>query len=108
MPDSVAPRLDQAIKGIDHVVIEVGDAAAGETFYAGLLGFAPAGRDRWPVAGRSAVLAAPSGQHLVLAEATPRNDPRLGATHQAYRLDQAARDRIAAAHASEIKTYGED
>src|SRR4051812_46971888 len=108
MPDSVASRLDQAIKGIGYVVIEVGDAAAAERFYAELLGFAPAGRDRWPGAARSASLAAPSGQHLVLAEASPRNDPRIGAAHQAYRLDPALRARIAQARQADLHAYRED
>jgi len=108
MPDSVAQHLDQAIKGIGYVVIEVGDAAAAERFYAELLGFKPAGRDRWPGAGRSAALAAPSGQHLVLAESHPRNDPRLAAAHQAYRIDPAARARIEAARQAELHDYRED
>jgi catechol 2,3-dioxygenase-like lactoylglutathione lyase family enzyme len=108
MPDSVAQHLDQAIKGIGYVVIEVGDAAAAGRFYAELLGFAPAGRDRWPGAGRSATLAAPSGQHLVLAESRPRNDPRLAAAHQAYRIDPAARVRIEAARQADLHDYRED
>ena len=108
MPDTVAPRLDQAVKGISHLVIEVGDASAAERFYAELLGFTPAGRDRWPDAGKSAALALPSGQHLVLAEASPRNDPRIGAAHQAYRLPPAERDRIVAARATEIRSWRED
>lgn len=102
------PSLDLALGAISHVAIEVGDAAAAETFYAELLGFAPAGRDRWPVAGRSAAIAAPSGQHLILVEVAPRNDPRVSAAHQAYRVTPSMRDRIAASHAAGLHRYRED
>jgi catechol 2,3-dioxygenase-like lactoylglutathione lyase family enzyme len=100
--------LDLRLAGIDHVAIEVADAAAAEKFYAELLGFTPAGRDRWPVAGggSSAALALASGQHLILTEAAPRNDPRQSAAHVAYRVGQAVRDRIAASQP--VHAYRED
>ena len=110
MQDSMTTGLDQAIRGIDHLVIEVGDAAAGEAFYADLLGFTPAGRDRWPLTAkaRSAALAAPSGQMLVLAETASRNDPRIAAAHQAYRIAPERRERIQHSNSAAIRTYGED
>lgn len=87
------------IEDIAHVVLEVANIDAAEAFYASLLGFAPAGRGLWPAAGACATstLQLPSGQHLVLAQAAPRNDPRAWAVHHAYAVSADLREHLAKA-----------
>jgi catechol 2,3-dioxygenase-like lactoylglutathione lyase family enzyme len=87
--------LSAQIKGISHVTVEVADLNAAEKFYVGSLGFTAVGHDLWPVEGAPTLtLKAGSGQYVVLAQSTPRNDPRIAANHQAYALSAAARAKL--------------
>jgi catechol-2,3-dioxygenase len=84
------------IEDIAHVVLEVTDLGAAEAFYTSLLGLKPAGRNLWPVPGscETSALRVPSGQHLVLAQGAPRNDPRAWAAHHAYAVPADTRKRL--------------
>lgn len=99
------------VQGISHLAIEVKDLRQSEEFYRALLGFAPLGHDLWPDCGRSLLLQAASGQHLILCESDqPRSLPETG-IHQAYRIAPADREAIArklSARDIKVHTYKED
>lgn len=96
MLQKTPPVLRAQIKGIAHIVVEVADLDAAEKFYISGLGFTLAGRDLWPVTDGvpTVTLKAGSGQYVVLAKRTPRNDPHLSAAHQAYALPAATRAKL--------------
>ena len=99
------------LRGISHLAVEVRDLKQAGEFYCELLGFAPLGHDLWPDCGRSLLLQAASGQHLVLSESEqPRSLPETG-VHQAYRIAPADREAIArklSARDIKVHTYKED
>jgi catechol 2,3-dioxygenase-like lactoylglutathione lyase family enzyme len=95
MLQKIAPVLSTQIKGISHVIVEVGDLEASEKFYVATLGFTAVGRDLWPVdGGVPTVTLKAGGQYVVLAKNAPRTDPRTSPAHQAYALTGAARTKL--------------
>jgi catechol 2,3-dioxygenase-like lactoylglutathione lyase family enzyme len=99
------------IDTISHLVVTVSDRARGSEFYKGLLGFSPVGSDMMAECGAHQVLAAPSGQRLILAEAANRHDLRETGVHQAYSVTASDRERIVAKLAAEgnrVLRYKED
>lgn len=103
--------MSLSVSRISHLVLEVSDLRRSEEFYREILGFKFPGRDRWPDAGRSSLLAIAGDQHVILSEsAAPRTSRETG-VHQAYRVVHAGRDATArklAAHGGEIFHYKED
>lgn len=99
------------VSGLTHFVIGVDDFDAAEAFYAGLLGFTPAGTEVWPGCEQARTLVGQVGQRLVLALQSKVADLSATGVHQAYRFSPRTRSAVLMSlerAGIEVLTYQED
>jgi catechol 2,3-dioxygenase-like lactoylglutathione lyase family enzyme len=105
------PRTGLAIERLACLVLPVTDTARAQAFYQDHLGLSVLGSDILPNLGAHAVLSTASGQLVALARVGQIPDLSDTGVHHALRVNDPARDKIAANLASAdiaIHSYGED
>jgi catechol-2,3-dioxygenase len=94
-----------------HLIVPVSDKSVAGKFYQEVLGFKSLGSDLVADCGSHQVLRTASGQCVILAEVANRVDLRETGVHQAYRVTQEQRERIASRLESQgapVLRYNED